>query len=135
MSSSLVKSMTPSEVKECLQTLKILLQNLPETVPKNNKYYNFQGWAPDPEKVEDMGMDGAVNNASEVIFCPNGCLSGPFELKEQGDGLTAVVDVLGKQISDFPTNVILQKWVVDLTDSAHFSGAVSIFDTSMINAI
>lgn len=122
----MVELLSLLEVKNELKTLKSLLSNISDMVPKGNNLYQFQTFAPDPEKVEDYGgEDCAVNHGLEIIFCPQGRRDGPIVLKEQGPGLVAVVDVLEKWIQIYPKSMVLQKWIFDLATAAKYVGAVS----------
>lgn len=113
-SSDQVHLMNAQEVEERLSLLHLGLSSLPLSIPKSNQYYFFDVFAPDPEKVEDFGEEGAVNHALEVAFCPDSRKSGPIVFKECGTGLDAVVDVLRKYIEKFPYSAVLQKWIIDL---------------------
>jgi hypothetical protein len=64
---------TLSDIEDQLETLKILLLNLPDSVPDGDQFYHFANFKPDPEKVEDFGgEDCAVNHTLEIAFCPQG---------------------------------------------------------------
>ena len=71
---------TPAEIEDHLETLKILLLDLPDTVTDSSQFYDFTHFVPDPEKVKDFGgEDCAVNHALEITFCqcPQRCRDGP----------------------------------------------------------
>lgn len=117
---------TPAEIEDHLETLKILLLDLPDSVPDGSQFYNFAHFVPNPEKVEDFGgEDCAVNHALEITFCPLGRRDGPIISKEKGPGLVSVVDVLDHWTQAYPTSTVLQKWVFDLIEAANHLGAVS----------
>ncbi|KAG0697715.1 hypothetical protein DFH29DRAFT_763150, partial [Suillus ampliporus] len=95
------------------------LAQLPHSIPLGNSKYNFEHYAPDPERVELYGStEAALNNVLEVMFAPRGrkdesapCL---FEFQECGPGLVAVIDVLTAALNKFPDSTLLRKWVHDL---------------------
>ena len=120
---------TLAEIEDHLETLKILLLDLPDSVPNSSQFYCFTNYKPDPEKVEDFGgEDCAVNHALEITFCPQGRRDGPIVLKEKGPGLVSVVDVLDQWTQAYPSSVVLQRWVFDLIDAAKHLGAVSLLN-------
>ena len=43
---------TPAEIEDHLETLKILLLDLPDTVADGSQFYDFTHFIPEPEKVE-----------------------------------------------------------------------------------
>lgn len=121
-----VQILTPREVDDKLLELYYCLSSLPSSLPCSTKYYNFTAFGLDPEEEKDIGVDGAVNHAFEITFCPEGRHNG-IQLKERGPGLLAVVDVLREYNKQFPRHAILQKWVLDLLESAlKAGGSVSI---------
>ncbi|KAG0700976.1 hypothetical protein DFH29DRAFT_1069907 [Suillus ampliporus] len=81
-----------------LSHLRTALAQLPHSIPLGNSKYNFEHYAPDPERVELYGStEAALNNVLEVTFAPRGrkdeSAPCPFEFQERGPGLVAVVDV------------------------------------------
>jgi hypothetical protein len=115
--------MNSLELSEALKQLRLLLAQLPDTIPFSDDIYNFTNFSPDPEKVELYGSnEAAVNNALEITFAKSGRNPGPcpFRLEEQGPGLVAVVGVLETYLIEFPQSAILHKWVADLTSVAKF---------------
>jgi hypothetical protein len=50
----MVELLSPSEVKNELKTLKSLLSNILDMVPKGDNLYQFQNFALDPKKVQDF---------------------------------------------------------------------------------
>jgi hypothetical protein len=115
--------MNSRELSEALMRLRMLLAQLPDTIPFSNDVYNFTNFSPDPEKVDMFGTNkAAVNNALEITFAKSGRDPGPcpFPLVEQGPGLVAVVGVLECYLIEFPQSAILHKWVLDLTKAAKF---------------
>lgn len=118
-----VQLLPSEELEELLNRLRNCLSSLPTNIPQSNHHYNFSLYAPDPEEAEDFGVDGALNHALEVTFCPGGRKDG-ITFLEQGPGLTAVVDVLRKYNNDYPKHAVLQKWVHDLLESAIKAGGL-----------
>lgn len=119
-----VKCLTPEEVQSRLEDLKIILLTLPRYLPVANEFYNFEGYQPEPESVQDYGEEGALNRDLENTFCPKGRRE-PISLKEAGPGLEAVADVLDEWIEKFPKSTVLQKWVVDLITASEHTAEVS----------
>ena len=90
-----VEPCTPAKIEDHLETLKILLLGIPDSVPNGSQFYNFSHFVSHLDKVEDFGgEDYAVNHALEIIFCPQECQDGPIILIEKGPGLVSVVDIL-----------------------------------------
>jgi hypothetical protein len=44
-----------AEIEDQLETLKILLLNLPDPVPNGNQFYCFTNFKPHPKKFKDFG--------------------------------------------------------------------------------
>jgi len=56
-----------------LSHLRTALAQLPDSIPLGNSKYNFEHYAPDPDKVELYGStEAALNNVLEVTFAPRG---------------------------------------------------------------
>ncbi|KAG1792383.1 hypothetical protein EV424DRAFT_1286026, partial [Suillus variegatus] len=54
-----------------LSHLRKALAQLPHSIPLGNSKYNFEHYAPDPERVELYGStEAALNNVLEVTFAP-----------------------------------------------------------------
>lgn len=115
---ALVELLPLEVIEHNISSLRKLLENLPDILPIGYSTYSFEGYAPNPEDVEDFGEEGAVNRDLEVTFCPQGRVDGPPVLRECGPGLVAITGVLLTYIRKFPQNAVLQKWVFDLTDAA-----------------
>ncbi|KDQ55404.1 hypothetical protein JAAARDRAFT_37426, partial [Jaapia argillacea MUCL 33604] len=111
-----IKILDSGELEIALANLCGLLSGLPSTLSENA--YNFENYAVNKEEEEDKGHVGALNHDFEHVFCPQGRVHGPIELKGRGKGLVAVVDVLSAALADFPQDAVLQKWVSDLTAGA-----------------
>ena len=56
-----VKCLTPDELQSHLEDLKIILLALPRYLPVANEFYNFGGYMPEPESVQDYGEEGVLN--------------------------------------------------------------------------
>ena len=66
---SLLRAMGPIQLNGDLQHLRVLLQQLPDTVPSSSMLYNFNNFTPDLDKVELYGtVEAAVNQTLEVTF-------------------------------------------------------------------
>ena len=119
-----VKCLTPDELQSCLEDLKIILLTLPRYLPVTNEFYNFGGYAPEPESVQDYGVEGVLNRDLEITFCPKGRCE-PIVLKEVGPGLEVVTEVLDEWTEKFPKSMVLQKWVIDLITASELTAEVS----------
>ncbi|KAL5512313.1 hypothetical protein ACEPAG_3305 [Sanghuangporus baumii] len=120
-----VRVLPPEELEEELQELTRRLTCLAGNVLDGNEHYNFQNFVYDATEADDIGEEGAVNHALEVILAPKGRGNG-IEFTEKGPGLTAVVDVLRYYNNKYERNAVLQKWVHDLLDAAIKSGEAVI---------
>lgn len=111
-----VRLLTSKEMQTKLRSLGSLLANLSDSLPLNPGHYNFVGFSPSSEAVDDFGEEGALNHALEIAFGSRA--KGPIQLRGRGNGLCAVVVVLEKYIARSPKSAILQKWVEDLITAA-----------------
>ncbi|KAL5536596.1 hypothetical protein ACEPAF_419 [Sanghuangporus sanghuang] len=117
-----VRVLSPEELEIQLNRLHNVLSSLPSSLPCSSNNYYFIGFGPDPDILDLVGsVPGAVNNALENAFAPMGRING-ITLLERGPGLVAVVDVLRGYTKDFPTDVVLQKWITDLTEAGIKAG-------------
>ena len=119
-----VKCLTPDKLQSCLEDLKIILLALPRYLPVANEFYNFGGYTPEPESVQDYGAEGVLNQDLENTFCPKGRCE-PIVLKEAGPSLEAVAEVLDEWTEKFPKSMVLQKWVIDLITASELTAEVS----------
>ena len=101
--------------------LRTCLNALPQALPSDT--YDFRGFDVSDEDAEDLGRAGALNRQLERIFCPQGRIHGLFTLQGRGEGLLALVDVLSSFTEEFPSDVVLQKWVEDLIQAAELTTA------------
>ncbi|KAG8216573.1 hypothetical protein J3R82DRAFT_6754 [Butyriboletus roseoflavus] len=111
-----------SETNIKLHKLKVYLDKLPDSIPFVNELetdYGFAYFGIDPQDEEDIGVEGAINRQLEIRLGHRH--NGPIQLKERGPGLTGVVPVLDKYLSQLPGSIILKKWVDDLIDSAELA--------------
>ncbi|KAG2342638.1 hypothetical protein BDR05DRAFT_867280, partial [Suillus weaverae] len=54
-----------------LSHLRTALAQLPHSIPLGNSKYNFEHYAPNPDRVELYGStEAALNSALEVMFAP-----------------------------------------------------------------
>ncbi|KAG9074268.1 hypothetical protein FRC06_010805, partial [Ceratobasidium sp. 370] len=115
----IVRVLPPAEVEALLLELQALLSTLPNALPimdvDRSIYGLLLGFTPDPELVEDRGEVGAVNTALERIF---GHRKDGLKILERGKSIEAVVHVLERYLKQYPGDIILQKWLVDLVSSA-----------------
>lgn len=119
-----VQCLTAEAIQSRLEDLRINLLTLTSYLPIANEIYNFEGYKPKPNSVQDYGEEGAVNRDLENTFCPKGRRE-PISLKEAGPGLEAVAEVLDEWIERYPKSTVLQKWVEDLITASELATAVS----------
>ncbi|TBU55069.1 hypothetical protein BD310DRAFT_1041341 [Dichomitus squalens] len=124
-----------------LNYLTALLKALPDTLPYKSQAesaYSFHDfWLPD-EDVDDLGLSGAINRQLEVrLGTRTTGRRNTFVLQERGPGTVALVDVLRKYTTQFPEDVLLQKWVDDAcraAENAYDDAGVKIPDISQVSA-
>ena len=116
-------SLTPELARKLIQLHNVLLK-IPPRSPSGNSgsRCDFRGYSPaDPAspEVEDFGVAGVLNRRLEITFAPNGRGSSPIRLQDGGPGLVAVVDALRSTLLAVGgSDVILEKWIDDLTSAA-----------------
>jgi hypothetical protein len=112
------KSTMDLSVKTDLDKLRLYLSHLPATLPLQpaNSVNNFQFFAPDPQWVDNIGEEGAVNRGLEISLGSRA--HGPIQFKERGPGIIAIADALERYLEKHPSSVILRKWLTDMIDSA-----------------
>lgn len=119
---SVYGSTIPIERVDMISKLRFLLKNLPDSLPlksAEDASINFLGFEPDPEWIDRIGtVEGAVNREIEVRVGPRNNAEGTFKLTERGPGIEALADVLEKYTTEFPDDVILNKWVADSSRAA-----------------
>lgn len=94
-----------------------LLTHLPLTIPEGARHYTAAKFKTTKEDLElTETADGALNHRLELVFGSRH--QGPIIFKEKGEGLCLVIGILQKAITAAPSNVILFKWVEDLTTAA-----------------
>lgn len=125
-----VRALSQAEATAKLQRLHRLLSNLPSSLPLDAGNYNFIGYQPDKEKVEDWGSAAAVVNRDlEIAMCPLGRdpekEGNGIVFRERGRNLEAVVDMLKTHRKDAAMSMVMEKWIDDLTSAAIYAGAVS----------
>ncbi|TFY58563.1 hypothetical protein EVJ58_g6337 [Rhodofomes roseus] len=125
MSDLPVRVLSIAELNKALLVLSRLLKGLPATIPLSNDHYNFETYAPSEASLELCECeDGAVNRDLECTFCPQGRTNG-IVLQERGPGLETVTKVLRMYTTKYPQNVVLQKWITDLSAAARAHGAAA----------
>ena len=107
-----------------LQRLATYLHKLPNSLAvKSSKdsRYDFQGFEPDPEWVDNIGtVEGAVNRELECRLGSRA--NGPVEFTERGAPVEALVGVLDRYTKEFPNDLLLARWVDDA-----IAGAIHTF--------
>lgn len=121
-----------------LGRLSYYLRQLPATLPiiinssESRSRYDFTNFAPDPEWIEDAGLNGAVNRELEVRLGTRA--NGPIHFIERGPAVKALVSVLEKYTRAFPNNLLLQTWVDDALKGAENTFAKANLPVSLPNA-
>ncbi|KAF8594606.1 hypothetical protein BDV93DRAFT_565233 [Ceratobasidium sp. AG-I] len=114
---------------EKLQQLNHLLNGLPSKLPcPPITSYSF---SLDEEDLEDLGVEGATNQALENTL---GLRANGLVLQERGAGLLAVVDILAAELLKCPHSAILEKWINDLISAAQDLGATEK-DTGSVQCV
>jgi hypothetical protein len=111
--------MSTGKLKELKQYLKALPKALPISGPdaRVNRLLNF---GLDDDWVQDVGEEAAVNRELEVAlhdYLPRND-AGLFFIKERGDGIEALADVLECWLTKYPDSAILQLWLKSGIESA-----------------
>jgi len=103
-----------------LNNLHKLLTNLPHALPcpseEDSDYPFLPSFEIDDAVLQCTNGDVvcAVSETLWAIFVADGKLS----IAEHGPSICAVVDVLGKYLSEYPNNTKLCKWVSDIGNAA-----------------
>lgn len=105
--------------KPKLDTLRELLTNLPHTLPcpsEDNSDYPFLSFRINDAVLQRTNGDvaRAVSESLWSIFFADGELL----ILERGPSICAVVDVLGKYLSEYPNSPTLHQWVRDIGNAA-----------------
>ena len=133
--SAMTNILPQSRVLEILLELDSLLQKLPSSLPMPEKgqsrYLKLLSFHPLPSDwLADIGVVGTVNRQLEVIF---GTRAFGFKLQERGATLESVIPILQHYLEQFPGDVILQKWLVDLYQAASDVYACPENNTSVVS--
>jgi hypothetical protein len=101
-----------------LARLHHLLRHLPSDLPDAESVYPSTRVAPTPAMVEKTGnISIAVGHAFETAFGSRA--NGPPVIKERGNKVVAVIEVLKKYLDEDQSNnrVVLATWVPSLTEA------------------
>ncbi|CUA77877.1 hypothetical protein RSOLAG22IIIB_12879 [Rhizoctonia solani] len=102
------------ELNNLLQT--IPPGSLPYSSPEDSVYSKLISFHPLPSDwLDDIGEVGTVNRQLEVIF---GTRAFGFQLKERGPVLSTIIPILEFYLKKYPTDIIVQKWLLDLYHAA-----------------
>src|SRR5882762_10481859 len=100
------------------------LHGLPNSLAvktSEDSHYDFQGFKPDPDWVENIGtIEGAMNQELESQLGSHA--NGPIEFTERGALVEAIVRVLDRYTKEFPNDLLLLQWVDDA-----IAGAIHTF--------
>ncbi len=108
-----------NEVQEKLATLELYLKSLPENKlpspldsepPEETAYPGLLYFSPDPDWINDVGKEGAVNRELEAALGVRNDLN-IFPIKERGRAIQALVPILRQYLLEFPNSVLLRKWL------------------------
>ena len=121
----------PASFSACLHQLRVLLKNLPETLPytevKESLYYSFKSFSVSDELVEKTGSEeSALNEHFKSVFGWKTRTTGDgiLDIVERGPGIRKVVGFLEHFHAKYPADTVLQKWCEDL-----WRGAVKVYKT------
>lgn len=123
-----------------IASLRALLAGLPSSLPSvsatSKSRYNFSDFTLPDDVVADIGTVGAVNHELEVRLGARTGRGDTFELMERGPGIEALSDVLAHYTTEFPDDILLQKWVDDACRAAELiyhdaNVPVSVLDITM----
>lgn len=119
----IVSALQASDITLKLLTLERLLKTLPksldEPTPAESQYKALRTGqlVLEQRHIDDLGELGAVNHALELVFKSRS--SGGIILKERGDVLLKIIPILCHYLGpDYPPDIILQKWLLDLISAA-----------------
>jgi len=103
---------------EKLAYLRLLLHNLPDSVPFRNASSTVYNFSASEDDVADLGDENsAVNHALEISFGDRSKTKGIVPIKEKGPGIIAVVDVLHRCLTVDPSDARLALWLGNLSES------------------
>ena len=111
------------ETAEKIHATRFYLGSLPNTLPITGRESSINAllsFSLNPEWVEDVGEEGAVNQALEAAlfqFLPRND-AGIFKITTRGPAISALANVLETWIKKYPASMILQKWLQNALDSA-----------------
>jgi hypothetical protein len=111
------------ELVEKVMAARCYLTYLPDMLPAaspESSVNSLLTFSLSPEWVEDVGEEGAVNQALEAAlfnFLPRND-AGIFKISTRGPAISALPDILETWIRKYPTSAILQNWLQNTLDSA-----------------
>ena len=115
------ETILPAEFPHFLQHLESLLNNLPDAIPIGDKYSAFLTFVLDPELVEKTGHEiGALSEQFKRIFGwqARTTSDGILSIEERGLPICSVVKVFQRFHHQYPEDVVLKKWAVDIAIGA-----------------
>src|SRR5258705_12828664 len=102
------------QLDEKISPVRFYLDSLPARLPiagPEASVNTLLSFSLDPEWIEDVGEEGAVNRALEVAlfdFLPRSD-AGIFTITTRGSAISMLAHILETWIKKYPTSVILQK--------------------------
>ena len=115
------ETILPTEFPHFLEHLQGLLRNLPDAMPVGDKYSTFLSFSLDPELVENTGHEiGALSEQFKRIFGWRARTTGDgvLPIEERGLPNCSVVNVFHHFHHQYPEDVVLKKWAVDIAIGA-----------------
>ncbi|KAF8601985.1 hypothetical protein BDV93DRAFT_474979, partial [Ceratobasidium sp. AG-I] len=111
--------MSASSLDHRLSNLLLRLSALPNHLSDHPNVYPFSNFSLTPHDIELYGSaQGALNHNLQLVFGSR-FDNRPIEFRGRGSSLLSVVDVLNRYITgEAGENVLLWKWVEDLTSGA-----------------
>lgn len=109
----------PAEVEALLTELQVLLSTLltllPLVVPTESSYGALIGFMPNLELVDNIGKVGTINTALEHMF---GHRKNQLKIAKRGKSIESIMTVLERYLKKFPSDIILQEWLIDFVSNA-----------------
>lgn len=97
-----------------LNLLKTQLQRLPASLPNPPAQQSSYQWQLDQDFLSDEGIVAATNQMLERVM---GMRASGITIRERGQGISGVVEVLSAALKEEPNNAIMDKWIDDITEA------------------
>ncbi|KAG9042386.1 hypothetical protein FS837_010940 [Tulasnella sp. UAMH 9824] len=97
-----------------LNSLKAQLERLPASLPNPPAQQSSYQWQLDQDFLSDEGIVAATNQMLERVM---GMRANGITIRERGQGISGVVEVLHVALQEEPDNAIVTKWIDDITEA------------------